>query len=97
MTANAKNMLLIGAAGIAAFLIYKQFAKPTVYNQGLLPGSIPGSYQTYPAAYPGTMPTAYNNNAAQIISASTPAITSLASQISSWFSKPSPITSSQYI
>ena len=93
MTSNAKNMLLIGAAGIAAFLIYKQFSKPTVYNSGFVPGALPGTYSTMPTAYP----TAYNNNAAQIISASTPVITSLASQISSWFSKPEPITSSQYI
>lgn len=84
MTAQTKKFLIIGAVGVAAYLIYRQMNKPTVINTGM----------ALPAAYnPNSSGPVYTNNAAQIISAAAPAVNALATQISSWFKKPaSPVS-----
>jgi uncharacterized membrane protein YjjB (DUF3815 family) len=79
MTAQTKKILIIGAVGVAAYLVYRQMNKPTVVNTGL---ALPTAYN------PNSSGPVYTNNTAQIISAAAPAVTALATQISSWFQKP---------
>jgi hypothetical protein len=87
MTAQTKKFLIIGAVGVAAYLIYRQINKGTSSTMlQTVPGQ-PGLLA--PAAYnPNSSGPTYTNNAAQIISAAAPAVDALATQISSWFKKP---------
>ena len=87
MNAQTKKILIIGAVGVAAYLVYRQMNKDTSSTMlQTVPGQ-PGLLA--PAAYnPNSSGPMYTNNAAQIISAAAPAVNALATQISSWFKKP---------